>query len=145
VFSSLFLVLPGMLTMMPLVCIVGVVMYAYYADCDPLLLGKIKNRDQVGSDRGSSRNSGPFQLLPYFTTDVLADFPGITGLFLACLYSGTLSTISSGLNSIAAVVWTDFIKPTTYGSKIPDHQATHLNKLIGTIQYSINLFVMECQ
>jgi Na+/proline symporter len=123
-----------MLTMMPLVCIAGIVMYTYYADCDPLLLGKIKNRDQAGSDRRPSRNSDLFQLLPYFTTDVLADFPGITGLFLACLYSGTLSTVSSGLNSLAAVVWIDFIKPTTYGSKIPDNRATHLNKLIGTIR-----------
>uniref|UniRef100_A0A914UKK3 Sodium-coupled monocarboxylate transporter 1 n=1 Tax=Plectus sambesii TaxID=2011161 RepID=A0A914UKK3_9BILA len=112
---SLFLVLPGMLTMMPLVCMVGIVMYAYYANCDPLVLGKIKNRDQ---------------LLPYFTTDVLADFPGTTGLFLACLYSGTLSTISSGLNSIAAVVWTDFIQPTAYGSRIADNRATQLNKAI---------------
>jgi Na+/proline symporter len=76
---------------------------------------------------------------------VLADFPGITGLFLACLYSGTLSTISSGLNSIAAVVWTDFIKPTTYGSKITDNRATHLNKFIGIIHYFINHLVLECK
>ena len=41
----------------------------------------------------------------------IGDIPGLVGLFLATLFSGTLSTISSGMNSMSAVVWEDLLKP----------------------------------
>jgi Na+/proline symporter len=46
--------------------------------------------------------------------DVLGSAPGLPGLFLATIYSAALSTISSGMNSLAAVCITDFIRP-AYG------------------------------
>lgn len=51
----------------------------------------------------------PFQLLPYFIMSVMGNIPGVAGLFVACLYAGTLSTVSSGLNSLAAVTYEDFL------------------------------------
>ncbi|KAJ8318308.1 hypothetical protein KUTeg_003399 [Tegillarca granosa] len=50
-------------------------------------------------------------LYPLFVMDVMAHVPGVPGLFVACIFSGTLSTISSGLNSLAAVMLQDIIKP----------------------------------
>ena len=58
-----------------------------------------------------------FQLLPLFVMDILADKnPGFPGFFVAGIFSGALSTVSGGLNSLAAVTLEDFIKP--YWSKI---------------------------
>jgi len=42
--------------------------------------------------------------------EVLSDKPGLPGVFLACIFSGSLSTISSGLNSLAAVLVEDVYK-----------------------------------
>ena len=53
-----------------------------------------------------------FQLLPLFVMDILGDnYPGFPGFFVAGIFSGALSTVSGGLNSLAAVTLEDFIKP----------------------------------
>ncbi|XP_035660313.1 sodium-coupled monocarboxylate transporter 1-like [Branchiostoma floridae] len=51
------------------------------------------------------------QMMPYFVMDILGKFPGMPGLFTACVFSGALSTMSSGLNALAAVALDDFAKP----------------------------------
>lgn len=43
--------------------------------------------------------------------DVLGNLPGLPGLFVATIYSAALSTISAGMNSLAAVCITDFVRP----------------------------------
>jgi sodium-coupled monocarboxylate transporter 8/12 len=35
-------------------------------------------------------NFGIFQLMPYLVLDILKNYPGVPGLFVACAYSGTL-------------------------------------------------------
>ncbi|KAH7946094.1 hypothetical protein HPB49_020340 [Dermacentor silvarum] len=50
-------------------------------------------------------------LMPYFVMDTLGHLPGITGLFVTAVYSGSLSTLSSGYNALAAITWEDFLKP----------------------------------
>ena len=42
--------------------------------------------------------------------DTLRNTPGLPGLFLSCVFSAALSTISSGLNSLSAVFLEDVIK-----------------------------------
>ncbi len=37
--------------------------------------------------------------------------PGLTGLFIAGILSGSLSTVSSAINSLAAVSWEDYVHP----------------------------------
>nr|KAG5707439.1 hypothetical protein BaRGS_011943 [Batillaria attramentaria] len=86
-FSEVFLAL-GMLS--------GLVMYAFYYGCDPLKLGIVSKADQ---------------LMPLFVLQTLGDYPGLPGLFVACIYSAALSTISSGVNSLAAVTLEDFLRP----------------------------------
>ncbi|XP_007943656.1 sodium/iodide cotransporter [Orycteropus afer afer] len=74
----------------------GIVMFTLYSDCDPLLAGRI---------------SAPDQYMPLLVLDIFEDLPGIPGLFLACAYSGTLSTASTSINAMAAVTVEDLIKP----------------------------------
>ncbi|CAF3602836.1 unnamed protein product [Rotaria sordida] len=75
--------------------LIGVIIYAYYADCDPYTRKEIEDIDQI---------------LPYFVMEVLSDKKGLPGVFLACIFSGSLSTISSGLNSLSAVIIEDIYK-----------------------------------
>ncbi|XP_027520016.1 sodium/iodide cotransporter [Corapipo altera] len=74
----------------------GLVMFALYKDCDPLLAGAI---------------AAPDQYMPYLVLDIFETTPGVPGLFLACAYSGTLSTASTSINAMAAVTVEDFVKP----------------------------------
>uniref|UniRef100_A0A8D0CDP3 Solute carrier family 5 member 8 n=1 Tax=Salvator merianae TaxID=96440 RepID=A0A8D0CDP3_SALMN len=74
----------------------GLSMYSVYKDCDPWSAGFVK---------------APDQLMPYLVLEILGDFPGIPGLFVAGTYSGTLSTVSSSINALAAVTIEDIIKP----------------------------------
>ena len=41
---------------MTIFCIVGLLMYAYFHDCDPLLAGEITKRDQVSTSPLSNRH-----------------------------------------------------------------------------------------
>ncbi|XP_067863346.1 sodium-coupled monocarboxylate transporter 1 [Heptranchias perlo] len=74
----------------------GLTMYSIYYQCDPLTSKQVRALDQ---------------LLPYLVMDILRDYPGVPGLFVAAAYSGTLSTVSSSINALAAVTVVDFIKP----------------------------------
>ncbi|XP_048730498.1 sodium-coupled monocarboxylate transporter 1-like [Ostrea edulis] len=86
---------PGMFLLITLCSLTGLALYANYVTCDPL-----KNNDVAN----------PNQLLPYFVLEVFKDLPGLPGLFVACMFSGALSSVSSMLNSLAAVTWEDFLK-----------------------------------
>ena len=51
------------------------------------------------------------QLLPLFVTDTMGGYLGLSGLFVAGIFSGSLSTVSSAINSLAAVTLEDYVKP----------------------------------
>ncbi|KAG7487906.1 hypothetical protein MATL_G00028490 [Megalops atlanticus] len=74
----------------------GIVMFALYSSCDPLRTGAISAADQY---------------MPYLVLDIFEDYPGFPGLFLACAFSGTLSTASTSINAMAAVTMEDLLKP----------------------------------
>jgi sodium-coupled monocarboxylate transporter 8/12 len=59
--------------------------------------------------------------------DTLGEIPGLPGLFVAGIFSGALSTVSSGLNSLAAIALEDFVKGVFY-PKVTDAQATKISK-----------------
>ncbi|XP_039566880.1 sodium-dependent multivitamin transporter isoform X3 [Passer montanus] len=56
------------------------------------------------------------------------DLPGLPGLFVACLFSGALSTISSAFNSLATVTMEDLVRPHFPG--LSESRATLLSKLL---------------
>ncbi|CAK8683332.1 unnamed protein product [Clavelina lepadiformis] len=72
----------------------GCAMYAYYEGCDPIM---------------DKRIAKPDQMMPYLVVDVFNDVPGMAGLFVSAAFSATLSTVSSGINSLAALLLEDFV------------------------------------
>ncbi|GBN81451.1 Sodium-coupled monocarboxylate transporter 2 [Araneus ventricosus] len=80
-------------------CLHGIVLYAVYFMCDPIL-----NSRETGLTNYD-------QLVPYFLVSKFHSIPGLTGLSVAGLFSGSLSTISSILNSLATVTVVDFVHP----------------------------------
>ena len=68
------------------------------------------------------------QLAPLYIMDVFSSaFPGLAGLFIACVCSASLSTISSGLNALAAVFLQDVVK-SFLAPDITDAKAASLSK-----------------
>ena len=50
------------------------------------------------------------QIIPLFVAHIMGDIPCVTGIFMAGVLSGALSTVSSGLSSLAAIAYQDFIQ-----------------------------------
>ncbi|XP_006625827.2 solute carrier family 5 member 6a isoform X1 [Lepisosteus oculatus] len=109
--TSCYVVFPCQQIVLALGCLMGLVMYARYGEESPLASGYVKAKDQM---------------VLYFVMDVLKDLPGLPGLFLACLFSGALSTISSAFNSLATVTMEDLIKP--HFPDMTEYRATLLSK-----------------
>ncbi|XP_078346609.1 sodium-coupled monocarboxylate transporter 1-like [Oculina patagonica] len=86
---------PVLIIISGLACINGLVMYAVYANCHPLRAGEIRLNNQV---------------LLYYVIDKLHHLKGLSGFMSACIFAGSLSSISSGLNSLCLVIVEDFLK-----------------------------------
>ncbi|XP_062612874.1 sodium-coupled monocarboxylate transporter 1-like [Saccostrea cucullata] len=87
----------GVTLLLCVTCVAGIVVFAYYVEqgCDPYTNKDVSNSNQI---------------IPYFVMQTLG-YPGIPGLFVACLFSGALSTMSSCLNALSAVTWKDILEP----------------------------------
>ncbi|KAL3186446.1 hypothetical protein MRX96_027489 [Rhipicephalus microplus] len=68
----------------------------WFRDCDPVLKGDIPRYDQI---------------VPYYINTSASALMGIRGLFLAGVISASISTISSIVNSHAAVLYVDIVTP----------------------------------
>lgn len=110
--KALLLNVPGVALTLLLSVLSGLTIYAVYNDCDPRLTGDIEKADQ---------------LMPYIVQDLLRDYPGLSGLLVASVFSGSLSTLSSGYNALAAVTWDDFVRPRV---NINDAAALRVTKCI---------------
>ncbi|XP_075451469.1 sodium-dependent multivitamin transporter isoform X2 [Ascaphus truei] len=110
---SCYAVFPCQQLVLGLGCLTGLVMFAYYK------VNGILDPEVVSS---------PDQMVLYFVMDILKDLPGLPGLFVACLFSGALSTISSAFNSLATVTMEDLIKPHFPG--LTEARATLLSKFL---------------
>lgn len=64
-----------------LICILGYITYAYFADCDPLAAEAISARDQA---------------LPLLVQNVFSAYHGITGLFIAGVFAAALRYSCTG-------------------------------------------------
>ncbi|CAG2112328.1 unnamed protein product [Medioppia subpectinata] len=96
-------------------CLCGISIFAYYSGCDPMAIGLIEKTDQ---------------LMPYFVMDQLSSMPGLPGLFVACVFSASLSTLSSGFNALSAVTYDDFLCRYTSVQKLSETNARRVSRTI---------------
>ncbi|XP_037287732.2 sodium-coupled monocarboxylate transporter 2 [Rhipicephalus microplus] len=74
----------------------GLAMVYWYRDCDPVLSSSIPRYDQI---------------VPYYINRSASSIDGFRGLFLAGIVSASISTVSSVVNSHAAVLYVDIVSP----------------------------------
>ncbi|XP_072714174.1 sodium-dependent multivitamin transporter isoform X1 [Ciconia boyciana] len=110
---SCYAVFPCQQIVLCLSCLTGLVMFVY---------------DREHPLAPTQRPGSSDQLVLYFVMDVLQDLPGLPGLFVACLFSGSLSTISSAFNSLATVTMEDLVRPHCPG--LSESRATLISKLL---------------
>ncbi|XP_021956390.1 sodium-coupled monocarboxylate transporter 2 [Folsomia candida] len=104
-----------------LVILTGISIFAHYADCDPLKSHQIEKSDQI---------------VPFFVIQELAFIPGMMGLFAAVIFSAVLSTISSTLNSLAAVTYEDFLSKISFFRNMGDFGQTCTYKTL-SVMYGV--------
>lgn len=84
-------------------------------------------------------------MVPLFVTETMGHIMGITGIFMAGLFSAALSTSSAKLNTIGATVYNDFIV-NYLGYELSDLKAGLIMKgtvlISGVIAWSL-VFVIE--
>ncbi|XP_016967485.1 sodium-coupled monocarboxylate transporter 1 [Drosophila biarmipes] len=78
-----------------LLCLLGMLIFLVYKDCDPLSAGSIKNNDQ---------------LVPLFVVQIVGHIYGIPGLFIAGIFGAGLSSLSVTLNSTSLVILQDIVR-----------------------------------
>jgi len=108
--GSLYVALLMALPLYILIFIIGLILNSYYADCDPLVRGVIKTGDQI---------------FPLFLIELLGDYYGIPGLIMSSIFAAALSSVSSVINALSAVVLEDFIEPALLhfkGKKLDDRK-----------------------
>ena len=101
----------------------GMVIYAYFARCDPIVMGRIKKTDEY---------------FPFFVVNFLRDYPGVAGLHVSSVYAGSLSTVSSGINAMAMCTIEDFVKPYC---RVPDHVYTKLSMGLVMFYGVLSIFI----
>ncbi|XP_044272685.1 sodium-coupled monocarboxylate transporter 2-like isoform X2 [Tribolium madens] len=109
-----------------IICIfLGLTMYAKYWDCDPVSAKFIQTPDQ---------------LLPYLAMDVGNKIPGVSGIFVAAIFSSSLSLQSATLNCLSGSIYSDFMKP--FLSKFNESKILKLSVVGIGIFCTILAFVM---
>ena len=72
--------IPSIMIVLTLCLTSGFAMYAYYEHCDPYSAHLLERGDQ---------------LMPYLTTYVFQDYPGVAAIYVSGAFAGALSTVSS--------------------------------------------------
>ncbi|XP_078000803.1 sodium-dependent multivitamin transporter-like [Glandiceps talaboti] len=115
---SVLLLMPFQFIILPLVMFSGLVMYAFYNDYLMPLQPAINATFPPDFPTGDGTDpcytpdyTSSDQILVYFISAEFGSIPGIQGLFVSCLFAGTLSTMSSSLNALIAVTLEDIVKP----------------------------------
>lgn len=97
--------------------IIGINLFGYYAGrgCDVFAAGWIEKND----------------IITYYIRDRLSA-PGFQGLFIVALNAGSLSSLSSGLNSASSIIWNDLLCP-CFRRQPSERKATLICKIVVVI------------
>ncbi|XP_044262182.1 sodium-coupled monocarboxylate transporter 2-like [Tribolium madens] len=106
--------------------LLGLLFYAHYANCDPIITEKIQRHEQ---------------LLPYYTMEIAGHIPGVIGFTLVGLFCATMSTTSSSLNAISGVVYKDFLSQYWKGN-IKEKTSGRILRLIVVISGIFSMFLI---
>lgn len=98
--------------------VVGMVIFANYANCDPLSLGYISKFDEI---------------VPFYVEDKFLNLPGFLGLVMATLFNSALTIAVSNLNSLATVTFEDFLSHIPALSNLKDMQQLKTIKIIAVV------------
>nr|XP_016923862.2 sodium-coupled monocarboxylate transporter 2-like [Drosophila suzukii] len=101
----------GFILIMFFNCFTGIVIYSRFHDCDPIGSGHVSKVDKM---------------VPYFVQDTVGHLWGMPGVFISCVFSAALSTLSASINSLGGVVYFDYIKPYI---RHTEHRANVIMKL----------------
>ncbi|KAK8371779.1 hypothetical protein O3P69_016239 [Scylla paramamosain] len=104
----------------------GLAAYVVYHDCDPLASGKIRKHDMI---------------LSYLIMDRLGHLRGVAGLFVAAVCGGALSSTSSYSNSIACLIWEDFLKEITFFSRLSPTSSVTVLKMLSLLAGVVGLIL----
>nr|XP_020463648.1 LOW QUALITY PROTEIN: sodium-dependent multivitamin transporter-like [Monopterus albus] len=110
---SCYVAFPALQLALALNCVTGLIMFARYCGEDLT--------DKLGTSSSDT-------MVIYFVMDMLEGLPGLPGLFVACLFSAALSSVSSAFNSLATVTMEDLIKP--HFPAMAEARATLLSKAL---------------
>ena len=83
--ASAYASLPWLVLIITLCMTSGWAMFAYFEHCDPAAAGLLDTSDQ---------------LMPYLTTFMFQDMPGVSAVYVSGAFAGALSTVSSNLRSL---------------------------------------------
>jgi sodium-coupled monocarboxylate transporter 8/12 len=112
---SVLLNVPGTFLFISLCCFSGLIIYAKYQNCDPLYKKNITNANQY---------------LSYYVLENFYTIPGMIGIYLGGVFCSSLSSLSSYLNSQAAIIFQDFFLLFNYFRSLNDKARLQVNKLI---------------
>ncbi|CAF4172683.1 unnamed protein product, partial [Rotaria sordida] len=98
--------------------LVALILYAKYSQCDPFRAKIIKKPDQ---------------LYPLFVVQTFGRYPGFTGLFIGSVLSASLSTVSSGINSITTVILEDIYKRISIFPSISGEREALISKILSNV------------
>ncbi|KAK4876942.1 hypothetical protein RN001_009448 [Aquatica leii] len=88
--------LVGMVVSLTIAIIMGLLIYTRYSECDPVTTQQIMRYDQI---------------VPFYVLDIAKSLTGLPGLFIAGVFSASLSSVSTNLNSLSGIVYADFLSP----------------------------------
>lgn len=102
-------------------CATGMIMYAYYHNCDPVEANIVTRYDK---------------LMPRFVKDVVGNITGMPGVFISCVFSASLSTVSASLHCISGVIYNDYVQPL----KLFRHNDVNANRAMRFIIFAIGSY-----
>ncbi|BHF75260.1 hypothetical protein SprV_0501835600 [Sparganum proliferum] len=120
--TAIHLNLPLNIVFMTLQCLGGLVSYATFVGCDPKLAGETTASDQV---------------LPYLIMKLFNHIPVVRGIFISSILAAALSTLSSGINSIAGVIVEDVVMEIIFlcrpGTSISQRKLTFFARFLAVL------------